>query len=419
MEWNAAALRSVGFQGFVPFVCLPISAVPQASGVYVVLREPGADPSFVNVGSGGWFKDMDPNVPIAELDERWIPGAEVLYIGKASAVDKNKRGLRKRLDEYRRFGAGEKAPHRGGRALWQLADRDKLRVAWLATPDDVDPEQVESWMLASFAARHEGRLPFANGKRGRTLDEAARGRCRTLFSGEAQGGSQSGAIDGEEMWAALADLAACRPVFHSEADFQFALAEVLRRKFRLQVRLEVPYAALGPETNALPGRADLVCRSEADRQSIVELKYPTREWWGVRDDERFKIRNHSAADLGRLGFVTDLARLEAGVRVVGGNGIAVLLTNDPQYWDPKESVTAKDREFRLHEGAILRGTRRWAENETHPNTRTIGGPYAARWLDFSDLATPNSAGQAGTRFRALVVDIGMGGLNRASSPPHP
>ncbi|MFD1722875.1 hypothetical protein [Amnibacterium endophyticum] len=160
--WSRQALEHGGFAGFVPFSQLPEAGVPQAPGVYAVLRTSGAAPMFMRESSGGRFKGKDPAIAPEALERAWVDGPEVVYIGKATRGSAGRRGLEKRLDEYRRFGAGEPVGHWGGRAIWQLADRDELLVAWNATEEDA--AAVESRMLGDFRDRY-GVLPFANLRR--------------------------------------------------------------------------------------------------------------------------------------------------------------------------------------------------------------------------------------------------------------
>ena len=158
-------------QGFVGFKSMKylmdggIKDVPTQMGVYVVLREKESKPKFLINGSGGTYKGKAADVPVEVLNEKWVSGAHVVYIGKAGvAGNQGKAGedttLKDRLSQYIRFGQG-KTGHWGGRYIWQLEDSKDLIVCWKILTE-ANPKDVETKMIAEFKNAHSGKRPFAN-----------------------------------------------------------------------------------------------------------------------------------------------------------------------------------------------------------------------------------------------------------------
>lgn len=157
-NWTRQALQQGGFIGWVPWSSCPASLSvidPTAGGVYVIYRAGALEPAYLDQSPAGTFRG-DPSVPREALDANWVPGARVVYIGKA------KHGrLRERLKEFVGFGRAGKHRHWGGRLIWQLDLSDELLVAWRALDIDLDPAAVEAEMIAAFR-NHYGKPPFAN-----------------------------------------------------------------------------------------------------------------------------------------------------------------------------------------------------------------------------------------------------------------
>jgi hypothetical protein len=166
-SWSREGLEAVGFEGFVAFTELRVIKPPKLPGIYVVLRPSTTPPSYLERSVAGWFKGNDPTAEPAVLEKAWVTGTTIVYIGKAN-WGTNEDGLRRRLTQYRRFGAGKAVGHRGGEHIWQLADYAELLVCWKVT-DDAEVETLESRLIDHFEERH-GRWPFANRKPERVTD---------------------------------------------------------------------------------------------------------------------------------------------------------------------------------------------------------------------------------------------------------
>jgi len=152
---TGTALDLTGFTGWLTFGDLAGADVPKKAGVYVVVR-PSDDPREFDPAAP--YRG-DPPVPLAVLEAAWVPGEQLVYIGKAD-LGADGRGLHRRLRQFRRYGDGGSARHSGGRRIWHLADHPSLLVAWRPTAD-AEARNTERAMIAAFKAHH-GVRPFAN-----------------------------------------------------------------------------------------------------------------------------------------------------------------------------------------------------------------------------------------------------------------
>jgi len=199
-------------------------------------------------------------------------------------------------------------------------------------------------------------------------------------------------------------LAAKRPVFHSEADLQFALAwEVQRRDEAMEVYLETRPAE-GVHLDLAFERRDL------GRYTAIELKYLTRAWSGCdKNGQHYALRNHGAQDIRAYDVVKDVCRVEdfVGLRA-GSDGAVVVITNDASYWRPVKLPDATGAaSFRVGEGAVITGPREWGP-KAGPGTRAgrdkvlmVRHHYVMSWADYSDLGDGTPAG----KFRQLIVEV--------------
>ncbi len=156
------AIHAAGFRGFRTVSELrnsSLTEVPTEAGVYMVVRDSLQQPNFLDRSLAGWNKGKDPSVKVDQLHDAWVHGGFVLYIGKAggAGVESN---LRTRLRAYLRHGAGHRAPHWGGRYIWQLEDAEELRLVWRPTLP-LEPRTVEKQLIQQFEAEF-GTKPFAN-----------------------------------------------------------------------------------------------------------------------------------------------------------------------------------------------------------------------------------------------------------------
>ena len=209
----------------------------------------------------------------------------------------------------------------------------------------------------------------------------------------------------------MADLSKHHWIFHSEADFQRALAEQTRKAMPdCEICLEFPY-----------GKKN--CRLDIwipTKELAIELKYRTKKLEREHDGEHFSLSNQGAQPQGRYDFLEDLQRLEQIVADrKATSGVAILLTNDQEFWGPPSIgwKTTIDAAFRLHEDRTLTGQLTWSEQASDGTKRTdkgkdqpirLKGSYHLHWKDYSSLERetsefPSPPKKNSPRYRGLGV----------------
>lgn len=78
---NYEELKSSGFEGFKILKVLieDTSIIPNVMGIYLLLYLNQSSTSFLEKGTGGFYKGKDPNVPISVLESNWVNDTNVLH----------------------------------------------------------------------------------------------------------------------------------------------------------------------------------------------------------------------------------------------------------------------------------------------------------------------------------------------------
>jgi len=199
----------------------------------------------------------------------------------------------------------------------------------------------------------------------------------------------------------LNELSKTRKIFHSEADFQFALAWEIHKMYpSAKVRMEYCPAEIDASIHI-----DILVVIDGNWYPI-ELKYKSLKCDKVFNDEKFMLKNHGAQDLGRYDYIKDVSRIERLSKGLSNfkKGFAVLLTNDPSYWNNTDSSKTVYFDFRLSERLIESGILKWAVHAGKGTTKgrekpiALEGEYQIQWEQFSKLDSDRS----GT-FKYLVI----------------
>ncbi len=192
-----------------------------------------------------------------------------------------------------------------------------------------------------------------------------------------------------------------RPIFHSEADFQFAFAwEIKYLNPTAEIRLE--YSPLNEPNKHI----DILVWKDGFAYPI-ELKYKTTEILATNGDEVFSLKEHGAFNLGAYDFVKDICRVESFVYNNNDfkKGFALWLTNEPKYWNAPKNQNAGYAAFSVHNGARKSGLMNWgsqysAKTKKRRKELLLSKEYEINWNDYSKLSNSNGT----FKFALICVD---------------
>lgn len=205
----------------------------------------------------------------------------------------------------------------------------------------------------------------------------------------------------------LKSLGETRRIFHSEADFQHALAWKIHTKFKgCEIRLERPY-----EMPSGSYHLDLLVILDSGHPNKigVELKYLKKQITTEDDGEEYRLSNHGAQSDARYRFFKDISRLnELKASKNIDEGYAIILTNDPIYWKQPQSTQKWDYDaFKIHDRHKSdSGELNWVneDNNAHKNMPKLffSKRYEFSWVSYSDVPSLNDTNG---KFQYLMVKV--------------
>ena len=190
----------------------------------------------------------------------------------------------------------------------------------------------------------------------------------------------------------LHQLSIKRPIFHSEADFHFSLAWLIKKKYpECEIRLE-----FAPEFNPSLHLDILVI---LDGKWIpIELKYTTKKCIKTINDEVYVLKEQGAKDQGCYNYLKDIMRIEEFRNKTSKfiEGYTIKITSEISYLKPPTKVSCIYAEFSIEEGSIKTGCMNWSSNTGKGTMHGMEAPivltgiYPINWKEYSKVDDTNS-----------------------------
>lgn len=197
-------------------------------------------------------------------------------------------------------------------------------------------------------------------------------------------------INDFDLESCLLSLSNKRPIFHSEADFQFALAWEIRSRYPdALIRLEY--------RPAVSSRISIdITIFYLGKTIPIELKYKTAKLKYTIRTEEFNLKYQSAQDIGKYDCLKNIKRIE-DLKTQLENfsaGYTIWLTNDSSYWNPPVKTDTLYNEFSIHHLSQKHGKMSWASHAGSGTTKgressiDLTGNYEIYWKSYSNINVP-------------------------------
>lgn len=178
-----------------------------------------------------------------------------------------------------------------------------------------------------------------------------------------------------------------RPIFISEADFQFEMAWTIKELYP-NATLRLEYC---PKFDYNIHIDILVIINK--KWIPIELKYKTKKALIEFDNENFNLKNHSAKDLNSYLYLKDIERIEKIKDNIDNfeKGFTIFITNDNSYNRAPIKDNCNYVDFSLEKGIIKKGILDWKElkgvaiNNDYKHPILLKNKYIIKWNEYSKI----------------------------------
>lgn len=140
----------------------------------------------------------------------------------------------------------------------------------------------------------------------------------------------------------------------------------------------------------------------------IELKYKTKGYSKIVNNEMFNLKNHGAKDINCYLYLKDIERIEKikNEEKLFEKGYTIFITNDMGYIRKSLKSNNFYEEFSLYNGAIKKDNMNWKIGVGKGTIKNIEKPirlngiYEIKWEDYSIIDNSNSGS-----FKILINEI--------------